>query len=146
MFHCSTTLRGFCSSPLLSVTSCVFFAVCQEILQILRQEHWWCTNHLLTIWRGGNSHRKRKIDGDWAFTRFFSHLQLKKLDLNEWSLPKNSEDGGEPKDPTYSAGGFCINHLTSLCRNLVFPSGSFRHHALGLHCQESMPFLMPAEL
>lgn len=100
--------------------ACVFFVVCQEILQIVWQGHWWCTNYLLTIWREGNSHRKRKIGGDCAFTEVFSHLQLKKLELNKWSLPKNSgEAEGEPKDPAYSADGFCINHLTSLYKSLV---------------------------
>lgn len=54
---------------------------------------------------------------------------------------KNSGDEGEPKDSVYSAGGFCINHLSSLCKSIVFPSGSCRYHALGVHCQESIHLL-----
>lgn len=111
----------FISFPVSYFSACVFFAVCQEILQILWQGHWWCTNYLLKFGEGKLTEDK-KIGGDWAFTGFFSHLQLKNLDLNEWSLPKNSgEDEGEPKNPVYSAGGFCINHLTSLCKVQYFP-------------------------
>lgn len=83
----------------------------------------------------GKITQEKKNRCNWVFTGVFSHLQLKKLDLNKWSFSSNSgEAESECKAPVYSAGGSHINHLTSLYKSIMLASAFCRHHALGLHC------------